>query len=113
MEQIDGKPITDVLGELEGGRYIRELTKALTEITNAVRETRKDGTLTLKLKIKPTGQGSVLVASTFDAKVPEHDRLETTFFLTPSGALMRDDPNQERLPLRAVEDEQNEPVKIG
>ena len=46
-----------------------------------------------------------------DATVPEHDRPSTTFFVTPEGTLMRNDPNQPRLPLREVVDERTGELK--
>jgi hypothetical protein len=37
--QIEGKPFTDVIGELEGGDLLRELTTKLYEVGRAVRTT--------------------------------------------------------------------------
>lgn len=101
---IEGKPFTDVLGELEGGYLLRELTSKVYEVVNATRETRKPGTIKLNIKISPTGKGSVELDAKIDATIPEHDRPTTTFFVTPEGTLMRNDPNQPRLPLREVAD---------
>jgi hypothetical protein len=42
-EMNNGKPFTDVLGELENGQLLEELTEAVYNITHAVRETRKKG----------------------------------------------------------------------
>lgn len=100
---IEGKPFSDVLGELEGGDVLRELTTKLYEVGRAVRETRKDGTIQLSIKISPTGK-SFVVDAKIAAKVPEHDRPTTAFFMTPEGTLMRNDPDQPRLPLREVAD---------
>jgi len=105
MSNIEGKPFSDVLGELEGGDVLRELTDKLYEVGRAVRDTRKEGAIKLSVTIKPTGK-SFIVDAKIDAKVPEHDRPTTTFFMTPEGTLMRNDPNQPRLPLREVMDEQ-------
>ncbi len=102
---IEGKPFSDVLGELEGGDVLRELTDKLYEVGRAVRDTRKGGTITLNVSISPTGK-SFIVDAKVSAKIPEHDRPSTTFFMTPEGTLMRNDPNQPRLPLREVVDEQ-------
>ena len=104
MTEIEGKPFTDVVGELEGGDLLRELTSKLYEVGRAVRETRKDGTITLAMRISPTGK-SFVVDAKITAKTPEHDCPTTTFFMTPEGTLMRNDPDQPRLPLREVMDE--------
>lgn len=109
---IEGKPFTDVLGEIENGHFLRELTAKVYEVVRATQETRKPGAIKIALRINPTGRGSVEVDAKFDANVPEHDRPSTTFFLTPEGTMMRNDPNQPQLPLRAVRDERNSPIKV-
>lgn len=110
----DGKPITDTLGEIENGQFLRDLTRELRKITNAVSDTRKVGKLTISLEIKPTGRATVEIAAKYDAKAPEHDRPTTVFFLTDGGTLLRDDPTQERLPFREVpRDDQTEARRIG
>ena len=105
MQDIEGRPFTDVLGELEGGDVLRELTAKVYEVVRAARETRKPGAIKFAIKISPTGKGSVELDTKIDATVPEHDRPTTTFFVTPEGTLMRNDPNQPRLPLREVMDD--------
>lgn len=112
MDEIEGKPFTDVLGELENGYWLREITAKVYEIVKASRETRKPGALKIALKFSPTGKGSVEVDAKFDATVPEHDRPSTTFFLTPEGTLVRNDPNQPRLPLREVMDEKTGEIRV-
>lgn len=104
MTEIEGKPFTDILGELEGGDVLREMTDKLYDVGRAVRDTRKEGTIKLTVKLTPTGK-SFIVDAKIETKVPEHDRPSTTFFMTPEGTLMRNDPNQPRLPLREVMDE--------
>lgn len=107
----NGKPFTDTLGELENGALLRELTEEVHNIVHAVNETRKAGSLTVKFKFTPTGR-SVVVLADYDAKVPQHDRPVTSFFTTRDGTLLRDDPNQPRLPLNVVKDEHEDaPLK--
>lgn len=112
MKQIEGKPFTDILGEIENGQFLRELTAQVYEIVRATQETRKPGALKLAIKISPTGRGSVELDAKMDATVPEHDRPSTTFFVTHDGTMMRNDPNQPRLPLREIEDTRNDPVSV-
>ena len=104
MKNIEGKPFTDILGEIENGHFLRELTKVVYEVVRATQEVRKPGALKLSFKISPTGRGSVEIDAKMDATIPEHDRPSTTFFVTPEGTMMRNDPNQPRLPLREVAD---------
>lgn len=112
MKQIEGKPFTDILGEIENGQFLRELTAHVYEIVRATQETRKPGALKLAIRISPTGRGSVEIDAKMDATVPEHDRPSTTFFVTHDGTMMRNDPNQPRLPLREIEDTRNDPVSV-
>ena len=101
----NGRPFSDVLGEVENGDLLREATDACYEVTRAVLETRKKGSLTITLTFTPTGRGSVEIDAKLDHKPPSHDRPTTTFFTTDEGTLVRDDPKQERLPLRDVQDD--------
>lgn len=93
----------EILQQLGGGQVYQDLTDKLTEIVCGVQETRKSGEISIKLTIKPNGEHGVMVAEQVKAKVPERPRGETLFFVNSAGHLMRDDPRQERLPLRRIE----------
>ena len=112
MANIPGKPFGDVLGEIENGQLLNELTEAVYNMIAAVMDVRKPGTLKLSLKFSPTGKGTVNVDASFDTKEPEHDRPSTTFFVGKDFSLLRTDPSQPRLPLHAVERPDNEPVRV-
>lgn len=109
---INGKPATDTLRELEGGQVVRDLTAQMQDVVNAAIETRKAGTVTLTLKVSPTGRGNVTIDANIASKVPEHDRPSTIFFTTPDGQLVRDDPNQPKLPLRSVDRDDGPPREV-
>lgn len=113
MANIPGKPFSDVLGEIENGNFLHDLTEQTYNIIAAVMETRKPGSLTLKMKFTPTGKGTVNVDADYDANEPEHDRPTTTFFVGKDFSLQRSDPNQPRLPLREVEHPNNEPKVVN
>ena len=49
MGNIPGKPFTDLLGEIEGGELLHDLTEAYYLIVSAVMETRKAGKLKLAI----------------------------------------------------------------
>lgn len=96
------RPFADVLRELGAGSTYDDLTAQLAEVVEAVTQTRKIGELSIKLKIKPNGEGSVIIADEIKAKIPEPPRGESIFFVTSGGALVRQDPRQADLPLRQV-----------
>lgn len=97
------RPFADVLRELGGGDTYDELTARLAEVVEAVTNTRKMGTLSITLKVKPNGDNGVMVADEIKSKVPEAARGDTVFFVTSGGALVRQDPRQPDLPLRRVD----------
>lgn len=99
---IPGRPFTDILGEIESGNMLHDLTEATYNMTAAVVDTRKRGKLKLEIDFLPTGKGTVAISAKLVSKEPEHDRPSTTFFVANDLSLHRDDPNQERLPLREV-----------
>jgi hypothetical protein len=96
------RPFADVVRELAGGTVYEDLTTQLGEVVTAVMETGKVGELSLKLSIKPNGEGSVRVLADVKQKVPAATLGETLFFATSSGSLIRNDPRQSELPLREV-----------
>lgn len=99
------RPFADVVRELAAGKVYEDLTTQLGEVVTAVLETGKVGELSLKLSIKPNGEGSVRVLSDVKQKVPTPVVGETLFFATSSGSLIRNDPRQSELPLREVKQE--------
>ncbi|MDB5458121.1 MAG: hypothetical protein JWP92_3706 [Caulobacter sp.] len=97
---------TILLGQIRKGRVVEELTERLSEVTAAVKETGKAGTLTLKLKISPRKGDSyqVTMAASVESKIPRDDLPEGVFFITEDGGLVRNDPNQKELALAPVAD---------
>jgi len=104
---IPGKPFTDLLGEIEDGALLHDLTEQVYNLIAAVMDTRKPGKIKLVLDIAPTGKGTVNIDAKYDVSEPEHDRPTTTFFVGKDLSLQRNDPNQPRLPLREVTDERD------
>jgi len=95
---------TDVLRETRNGALVDELSAQLTELTKAVVETGKKGTLNLTLSIAPAKGGAYVVTDEVKLKAPEHDKEATLFFVSNQGDLLRNDPNQITLGLRAVDE---------
>lgn len=112
MANINGRPFSDVLGEVRDGALLEELTASLYEVMQAVLDTRKVGGIKLNMKITPTGRDTVQVDVKFDADKPEHVRPSTTFFVGNDGSLHRNDPRQARLPLQEVEIPRNAPIEV-
>lgn len=94
------RPFQDVLAEVDGGLLLETLTKKLAEVTAGVLDVEKNGTLTLKLSIKPNGDGKVMIDSDITAKSPNQPISTSVFFASVDGALTRHNPAQEALTVR-------------
>lgn len=81
------------------GELDLELAAALAEVTTAVHDLGKPGTVTLKIAVKPGGgRGrTVQVVDAVTVKAPEADREVAVFFVDGAGNLRRDDPYNESL----------------
>lgn len=99
------RQIADVLRDLAGDQY-EEITTSLAEVVRATMETGKVGALTIALKIRPTASNAVQVECDIKTKVPVKPTPPTIFFVANEDSLVRQDPNQMRLPLKpaAVDD---------
>lgn len=92
----------DVLRIAQRGNTVEQLNDSLAELTKAVMDARGSGSLTLKISLKPDGDNSVEMDSTVTLKKPNIKRGKTIMFVSPEGALVRNDPRQIDMPLRAV-----------
>jgi hypothetical protein len=102
------KPFAATLQELGGGTVAARLAEQLQELTAAVIDTGKKGTLTLQLTVAPLKPGNVsnlVVTAKTLLKAPEDDNAapSSVFFTDGAGNLTRDDPRQPALPLRGLE----------
>lgn len=103
------RPFADWLLEQRQGVLHAELTEALNELVQSVNEHAKAGELTLKIKVKPATKstmGALVVADDVAVKKPVGDRAEALYFVDRHSNLSRENPQQPRLPLREVGDDQ-------
>lgn len=93
------------VAQLRAGATQEELSEKLSEAVNMARETGKQAEVTLKLIVKPVGDGQYELRDKVSDKLPEMQRGMTLMFGTPDGNLMREDPRQNKMNLRGVEDD--------
>ena len=86
------------LADLGRGQTAERLAEALAETCQAVEETGKAGSLSLRLTVKANGDGSVTVEDQITTKIPDAERGKTIFFVHGDGDLSRTDPRQPDLP---------------
>ncbi|MFE0021936.1 hypothetical protein [Amycolatopsis sp. NPDC059021] len=98
-QKAEPRDFAAFLMEHRRGKSHAELSEALRDLVVAVEETRKAGTLTYTLKIKPQERtpGAVMVADQIKCSLPGHERSESIFFATETGELIRNDPRQTAL----------------
>lgn len=84
------------LSEVRKGQVLNDLSNSLAEIIEAVRTHGGNGSLTLKLDIKPVdGSGEqVLISDDIKTKVPQPKKQPALFFTDEGGHLLRNDPRR-------------------
>jgi hypothetical protein len=94
------RPFGAFLHELAKGRTHDELSRALRELTTAVKDTGKPGSLTLRIDIKPhKNDAAVTVSDKVTVKIPDFERLDSIFFVDDDANLVRNDPHQQSFDL--------------
>jgi hypothetical protein len=93
----------DFLREHRHGATHAELSELLQELTAAVVEERKAGSLTLKITLKPLAKGDGMEVSC-DTKLnaPQPVPGVSIFYPTPSNDLVRQDPRQQAMDLKEI-----------
>ena len=95
-------PVVTTLCRLEGGSVVLDFNEHTREAVMASFNLNKPAEVTLKLKMKPGGQGRMELVASVSSKIPKEERTSTSLFMTPDGQLLAHDPNQRRLDLRVV-----------
>lgn len=92
------------LQDLRDGRAHAEMTTELEKVLAAVRDTGKGGSLTLKIKVKPSGRGNdvdkVTITDDITSSLPQLEHGDDMFYLTEDNDLSRNHPRQRSLELR-------------
>lgn len=94
LKQVKKLTVAEVLMTLEGGEAAQEIRDAIATVAMKVDGTGKPGSVTIKLGFKKLGQGQTIVKSEIKTVEPIADKDSTIFFVTDTGDLSRQDPNQ-------------------
>jgi hypothetical protein len=100
------RPFAELLTVLDGGDVHAEASRALADLTAAVRDTGKKGSLTITVEMSPLKGSSnqLVIAARLGVKLPKTDPGSAVFFIDAAGNLSRNDPRQLELDgLRVVE----------
>ncbi|GAB3156496.1 hypothetical protein GCM10027258_63020 [Amycolatopsis stemonae] len=84
------------------GRAHRELSEQMAALVTAVEQTKKGGSLTLTINVKPQKNlgiaNAMLVTASVGTKLPKFDQQGSIFYATEDGGLARNPGNQQELP---------------
>lgn len=108
------RPFLETLRELRNGATLDDLSEQMAALVAAVRDSNKNGSLTLKISIRPATRNdatTVLIEDDVIVKMPKAERAATIMFTTDENGLSRDNPRQKKLDLRGVPDEKPEVLK--
>lgn len=101
----EGSNFVSVLIQMRRGQTVADLSDSITTLVQRVRETRKKGSVTLKITIAPQSRGDDVVLSITDdvsTKLPVAERGSSIFFAADDNTLVRNDPRQSELVLTVV-----------
>lgn len=100
------QPFAELITLLDRGTVHAEASRVLHDLTAAVADTGKAGTLTITVRLSPL-KGStdqMVVAAQVSSKLPKSEPAAAIFWRDRAGSLVRTDPNQPELDgLRVVE----------
>ncbi|MCD8547129.1 MAG: hypothetical protein LRY38_01480 [Aeromonadaceae bacterium] len=105
MAEMTQTPFNQQLAFFNRGSLNDELTEAMADVVKSVRETGKQGTITLTLKVSMLNkrdEDAVKITPSIKSTKPELDRAETIMWSTADGDLLRNDPHQNTLDLQVV-----------
>lgn len=94
--------IITTLTDQRKGKFLIEASEALADVVKACRATGKKGSVTIKLKIKPTDQ-EIMVMDEIKTEIPKPDAAASVFYDDEEGNLSREDPNQGDLPFEIAQ----------
>jgi len=105
------KTITDTLRLIGGGSFMDDAEVRLTELVKAVNETGRNGKVELIISVKKTTRGgAMLITGKVKSTLPTGEPMEVVLFATEHGQLTPDNPIQQCLDLRVVDNKTGEIV---
>ena len=90
----------NVLEQHRQGDFVSDISAAIKQVTAAVQLTGKGGCVTLKMNMKPATYGNAIVFEPIvKTTIPETKPAGSIFYADEDFNLVREDPNQKKLPL--------------
>lgn len=106
------KPITDTLHHIGGGFFINTASDQMAELVKRVQETGRAGKLDLTISVKKATRGGAMhITGKVKLTKPAEEPMEAMLFATEDGGLSPDNPNQQKLDLKIVADQETGEIK--
>lgn len=104
-QPVINNTFNEVLVGLRKGEVLTELSHAMQEAIQSVKEHGKSATVILKLEIAAANGDASQVSVTEDisTKLPKPPKQNSIFFTTDQNTLSRRDPNQQEMVLQEVQ----------
>lgn len=87
----------ETIKNIRRGEFLDRINEQLTELNKAVFAVEAEGEITIKLKLKPNGEGQVVITPKVEIKKPVKGVGQAIFFVNVDGGLEREDPRQSRM----------------
>ena len=97
------QPITDIIRQISGGEFLDKASDLMQELNLAIDERGGSGSVTLKISVKKTTSGAMTVTGKATLSKPAEAPMESILFITPEGNLVPNNPRQQDLKLKVVE----------
>lgn len=107
------RPFIDTFRQVEAGRLLDELADTQRELVEAVTRAGTKGILTITLSYVPEGPGQISIGADIKAKGPQMARGRYFFFVDGNYNLSRNDPRQQELDIRVVDDAPTQPKTVA
>lgn len=110
------RPFAELMTMLDHGTVHAEASRGLHDLTAAVRDTGKAGTMTITLKLAPLkgNTDQLVIQAQVATKPPKSEPTSAIFYVDNSGNLVRNDPRQPEIDgLRVVEPKAARTVHVG
>ncbi|QTP60898.1 hypothetical protein HNO53_20590 [Billgrantia antri] len=104
-----------MLAKMRRGQTAEELSEALLEAQQACKDTGKMAVITYQVKIKPEKgmPGMYLMTDDIKTKLPQLDRGASVMFEDANLQLQLEDPRQQKMDLRQVEEAKRETKTVA
>lgn len=102
------KPITDTMHHIGNGFFINTASDKLQELVKKVNESGKPGKIDLTITVKKqTKNGAMHLTGKVKATMPADEPMETMLFATEEGGLSDENPHQQKLNLKVIEEQKD------